>query len=471
MKKLFEILPENLFSILSSYKPSKRKNKFVYAGALFVLYKAFKTELQLKRDKLCEMLQENLASELLDSDFSDELKNDEENNISGLSRFLVRKLQETGWIEFERGQDFEEYVILPAYNIRLLKTFSELTNDKIESTFSYVYDTYSILKTADSEREDKAKYVYNAVFSAVKNTNSLCELLSTVYHNINNFCKKQSELNTANDVLSEHYDKFYSTIIEKYIQPLKIQESIPKYKMDIVAIIDKWLFDIELLDQMAQYSYKDKNFDTLQACNEDIRTKLLFIKDSYLGFQNNFIRLIDDKVRKYTKTTTQKLIALTNSDSNLKGNLQYIMRYLSQNREDEYVLDLVNTSFRFSNQSYLSSNSLYSRKKNNERNRNNRLQQEEPTDLTELIKSEIDAKQNSKFSKKKVREFAQDAFGSKRLVDTSEMKIDTDDKFILSLLMVVNASDKKCFYKVEFTNEQLNVNGYSVPKIKFIKKD
>lgn len=471
MKKLFEILPENLFSILSTYKPSKRKNKFVYAGALFVLYKAFKTELQLKREKLAEMLQENLASELLDSDFSDELKNDEENNISGLSKFLVRKLQETGWIEFERGQDFEEYVILPAYSIKLLKTLNELTNDKLESTFTYVYDTYSILKTADSEQEDKEKYVYNAVFSAVKNTNSLCELLSTVYHNINDFCKRQSELNTANEVLSEHYDKFHSIIIEKYIQPLKIQESIPKYKTDIVAIIDKWLYDIELLEKIAQCSYKDKNLDTLQACNEDIQTKLLFIKDSYLGFQNNYIRLIDDKVRKYTKTTTQKLLALTNSDSNLKGNLQYIMSYLSQNREDEYALDLVNSSFRFSNQSYLCHNSLFSRKKATERNRNSRLQQEDPVDLTQLVQSEINAKHNSKFSKKKVREFAEEVFGSKRFVDTSEMAIDNDDSFILSLLMVVNATDKNCFYKVEFTNEQLNINGYTLPKIKFIKKD
>ena len=185
MKKLFEILPENLFSILSSYKPSQRKNKFVYASALFVLYTAFKTELQLKREKLAEMLQENLASELLESDFSDELKNDEENNISGLSKFLVRKLHETGWIEFERGQDFEEYIILPDYNIKLLKTFNELANQKLESTFSYVYDTYSALKQADSEKEDKAKYIYNAIFSATKNTNALCELLSTVYHNIN----------------------------------------------------------------------------------------------------------------------------------------------------------------------------------------------------------------------------------------------------------------------------------------------
>lgn len=470
MKKLFEILPEYLFSILATYKPSKQKNKFVYADALFVLYKAFKTELQLKRDKFAEMLQENLASELLESDFSDELKNDEENNIAGLSKFLVRKLHETGWIEFERGQDFEEYVILPDYNIKILKTFNELTNQKLESTFSYVYDTYSALKQADSEKDDKAKYVYNAIFSATKNTNALCELLSTVYHNINNFCKKQLELNNANDVLSEHYDEFYSTIIEKYVKPLKIQESIPKYKMDIVAYIDNWLSDIKLLEEMAQYSYKDKNFDTLQACNEDLQIKLLYIKDSYLSFQDKYIKLIDDKVHKYTRTTTQKLLAFTNSDSNLKGNLQCIMRYLSKHRDDEYVLDLVNKSFKFSNQLYLSSNSLFSRKKNSERDRNNRLQQEDAVDFTELVQAEIKEKQNSKFSKKKVREFAEKVFGSKNIVDTSEMEIDNDDSFILSLLMVVNATEKNCFYKIEFTNEQLVINGYSLPKIKFIKK-
>ena len=43
---------------------------------------------------------------------------------------LQKKLYETGWIEFERGQDFEEYVILPDFNIKILKTFNELTNQK-----------------------------------------------------------------------------------------------------------------------------------------------------------------------------------------------------------------------------------------------------------------------------------------------------------------------------------------------------
>ena len=66
--------------------------------------------------------------------------------------------------------------------------------------------------------------------------------------------------------------------------------------MDIVAYIDNWLSDIKLLEEMAQYSYKDKNFDTLQACNEDLQIKLLYIKDSYLGFQDKYIKLIDDKV-------------------------------------------------------------------------------------------------------------------------------------------------------------------------------
>ena len=469
MKKLFDIVNEDLFSILSTYKFSKQKNKFVYADALFVLYNAFRTELLLKREKLVDMLQDNLANELLQSDFSDELK-EEENNISGLSKFLVRRLNETGWITFERGSDFEDYVILPPTSVKLLKAFTELTDDKLESTFSYVYDTYSGLKQADSEKEDKGKYVYNAIYSAEKHTNELRELLTTVYHNINNFCKKQSELNTANEVLSVHYDDFYLSVIEKYIKPLKLQESIPKYKMEIVSIIDKWLADRDLIASVANHLFADNNFNTVQACTNEIVSKLFSIKDSYLNFQKNYIDLIDEKVHKYTRTTTQKLLAFTNSDSNLKGNLQYIMNYLSQHKDDEYVLELVNKTFKISNQKYVDKNSLFSRKKATERNRNNRLQQEEFEDLTSIIQLEIEAKHNSKFSKENVKEYAKSAFGVNEVVDSSELIIEDDDSFVLSILMTVYAEDKNSFYDVEITDEYINKNGYSIPKIKFKKK-
>nr|MBO2493634.1 hypothetical protein [Clostridia bacterium]PZN11917.1 MAG: hypothetical protein DIU64_01195 [Caldicoprobacter oshimai] len=65
---LFDVLPENLFSILAS------KNKYIYVDALFVLRKAFRQEMNIKKDDLIAMLISNLDEKMLSIDM-EELEN------------------------------------------------------------------------------------------------------------------------------------------------------------------------------------------------------------------------------------------------------------------------------------------------------------------------------------------------------------------------------------------------------------
>lgn len=61
---IFEVVPENFFSILTS--PNKR----LYVQALFVLRDAFKTELLIRRDDLNAMLISSMENTIISADFS-----------------------------------------------------------------------------------------------------------------------------------------------------------------------------------------------------------------------------------------------------------------------------------------------------------------------------------------------------------------------------------------------------------------
>lgn len=65
---LYEIVPENLFSVLVS------KNKRLYINSLFVLLDAFKMDLQISKDGLISMLITSLENDIVSADFSDDDK-------------------------------------------------------------------------------------------------------------------------------------------------------------------------------------------------------------------------------------------------------------------------------------------------------------------------------------------------------------------------------------------------------------
>ena len=469
MKKLFDVINEDLFSILASYKKSETKNKYVYADALFVLYKAFKTELKLKRDKLADMLEENLATELLDSDFDGEL-NDEENTLSGRAKFLVRKLKSVGWIDFENGSDYNQYVILSPASSKILKVLYELLDEKVDSTFNYVYGTYATLKDADSEVEEKAKIklIYSSILIAEKNTLDLCELLTSVYHSVNIYCKQLAEIKNAGSVFSEAYDQFQPYFIKKFIEPLKLRESIPKYKTKIISYIDGWLNDNDILDKISDFAVSENTDSNVGF--DFIYKKLTFIKDAYLSIERNYIDPIDEKVRRYTKTTTQKLQVLTESSSSIKNNLVTILNYLSENNDDLYILTQTVNSFNLVSCSFIGSNSLSTRKKITERNKGNRLVQETPIDYSVKIAEEIKKKQNSQYGKRKVRQYVNNLFGDRDVISIDDLDVVDDNNYLLSILSVAGADDANSFYKVEMSDGQKTNLGYSAPNITLKKK-
>lgn len=58
--KFFEIVPSNLFSILAS------PNKEAYISSLFVIRKAFKQEMSIRKDDLVAMLIGDMESEIME---------------------------------------------------------------------------------------------------------------------------------------------------------------------------------------------------------------------------------------------------------------------------------------------------------------------------------------------------------------------------------------------------------------------
>ena len=460
---LYEIVPENLFSVLVS------KNKRLYVNALFVLLDAFKTHLQISKDGLVSMLIASLENDIISADFSDEALLENEWSLSGRAHFIVRKLKMNGWITIETESDFVDYVTLPNYSIKIIQILYDITHISEQESFTYVYSTYSSLKTANENKEPFE--VYAALYDSVVRTEQLVESLKSVYHGITAYNQQLLDLINVNTVLTLHYDRFRQEIAEKILRPLKIRDSVPKYKHPIEMILKSWLVDDDLLDALAEYSLHNRKFETKEQCFEDINKKIYYIIDTYNRLEKDYINIIDSKNRAYTRATTQKIDYLLNSDQSVKGNLISIMKAISNEGTAEAALDMIQGAFELYELSYMSEESLYDRKKAVRHERSYDVEIEDDSEeLSVKARAAAIKLLNSKYSKKNVQAFVDRLFDGKTEISSTEVDVEDDETYIMTMLAVAYAGDRGSGYTVQIDENSIKKGRYGIPDIIFRKK-
>lgn len=460
--KLFDAIPSELFSILAS------PNRFLYADALDVLYSAYGDNLKIPEDTLYIMLRSRLEQQLADATFEGEDIDEEElRDISGRARFLMRKLCSKGWYEKQRGQDFEEYITVPEYSSSLLELLHHLTEDSPKRGYSYVFNTYSSLKVADDSGTPYEKML--AVYGAYDNTQALRKMLQTVYHNVKHFFQIQIQMQDVNKVLSSHFDDFGQRVIEAYIRPLKVKDSVPKYRVPIQKILDAWLTDDGLLLAMANSAYQDKRKETVEECRRDLLEKIFFVKERYDTLEADYLDEIDDQVRRYTRATTQKIENLTNRDQNVRGNLNYLLSELAKKRRSGELLDQIQSSIELYEQAFLSEKSLWYRKRPRKRTYSAPVEIEEES--TPEIDSEFMKMLRSRYGKAAVFAYMQDKFGTESIRYSKDLSLADDTQYIMSLLAVLNSDDANAFYYVEELEGVYQEGSYTIPQLRFARKE
>ncbi len=458
---LFTVIPEELFSVLAS------PNRKLYADALEILYESYQDSLKIQEESFYMLLRNRLEQQLAQADFEDEdIYEEELRDVSGRARFLIRKLYSKKWFARERDKDFQEYIIVPNYSSKILEMFHQLLYGDTRKGSLYVFSTYSSLKIA--QETDRAYDKMMALYSAYEHTDELVKLLKEVYHNVRRFFQIQLELYQVNDVLAKHFDDFGENVVEKYIRPLKIKDSVPKYKIPIQQILDEWLVD-EVTREIANASLQEGRQKTFNEAYDEIRKMIFKIKDRYDTMEEEYLEEIDRQVRRYTRATTLKIESLTTHDQNIRGNVNFLLDKLAE-PEGEAVAEGLQDCFVLSQQGYLASRSLYHRREPVQRVKsapvvieNEAVDQEAQAQMEQLLKS--------RFSKQAVRNFMLSQFGEKQVIYSNELQLGNDVDYIMQMMALLRGGDQDSFYTVEYLDDFYLEGIYKIPQIRFTRKE
>lgn len=461
--KFFEVVPNDLFSPLAS------PNRALYADVLDVLYAAYRENLKIREDTLYSMLRNKLEQQLADATFEGEDIDEEElRDISGRARFLIRKLCSKGWFERERGDDFEEYITVPSYSSRLLELFHQLRDDSPIRGYSYVFNTYSALKVAHESGNVYEKMA--AIYSAHSNTTELINVLQRVYHGIKHYFQMQIDMQDVNEVLAAHFNDFGQKVIEAYIRPLKIKDSVPKYRVPIQSILRSWSEDDNLLLAMSNAALQDKRGDTVENCRADLLHKIFWIEERYDNMEHDYLDEIDAQVRRYTRAATQKVENLTNRDQNVRGNLNVLLTALSRNQRASNLVDQIQPVFQLYEQSFLSEKSLWYRKRPGKRTK------VAPVIIQEAAPDADAAAQaaqllRSEYGRTAIASYVQGWLGNENVRYSKDLNIKDDKDYIMSLLAILTSEDHATRYQIKELDGTFSENGYSIPQMQIRWKE
>ena len=461
--KLFDAVPNELFSVLAS------PNRSLYADALDVLYESYQDNLKIPEETLYSMLRGKLEQQLAEATFEGEDIDEEElRDVSGRARFLIRKLNSKGWLEKQRGDDFNEYITVPGYSSRLLELFHQLRDDSPMRGYSYVFGTYSALKVAS-----EGTSVYDrmaAVYSAYDNTQSLIKLLQMVYHNVKHFFQLQINMQQVNTVLASHFDDFGQKVVEAYIRPLKIKDSVPKYRVPIQKILTGWLEDDALLTAMSNAALQDRRGSDLNACRSDLLRKIFWVKERYDNIEHEFLDEIDQQVRRYTRATTQKIENLTNRDHNVRGNLNYLLTALSRNRRASELVEQIQPAFQLYEQSFLSEKSVWYRKRPGKRTKAAPVLIQEGEIDPEMAR-QAQLLLHSEYGRSEIAAYVEQWLGEAEVCYSEDLNLEDDKAYIMSLLAVLTGGDRSSTYTVRELEGVYSENGYAIPRLQIKRRE
>lgn len=463
--KLFEIVPDNFFSLLSA---SKRE---LYVEALLVLHSAFKSELLIKKSDLLAMLVGSLETSILDADFEEEEKEnlDEINNInelkglSGKSRLLLKKIQNCGWVKIEfEGNSFEEIVTIPDYAIPVLNLLSELTREKIQEYNSYVYTTFAALKNA----EDNEDFAFEALSSADKNTIDLIDSLKLLFNNIQRFHKKIADNMDVNTLLEEYFDRYKQQIMDQILYPLKTMDSVPRFKNRILEILYSWQNNDKMLDLIVNQGMRRRVFSSSDEGHEIVLEMINRITETYESVEGMLDR-IDERHRNYTTASVDRIRYMLNSDRSIKGKLVDILQY---SQKEDIMLAMQKAVVVYEHR-FMDIQSLYSKAKRTIKTEGEPLAivSRDRTDDSKVINSFLN-NVKSQFNNKKIDDYLEKLLGDAHEIATENVVINDTDDFILFMLATLRAREVTSPVTIEFLEGKVLCQGYGLPKVIFRRK-
>lgn len=461
---IFERIPENFFSILST------KLKHLHTDLLFLIYQQYKSSIYvIERDVIIDYFVEYLETHPVTT-----LEGDEETSSSAplpketraLAFHFLNKFIEHGWVELEQQADWSYKVIIPDYAIRILDTFEKIALGYQMEFRGQVLSIFQNLTGSEG-------YRYIAIQQAFETTDALLNGLRELNHNIKRYMEDMLASTSIKELLHHLFVVYKERILDTHFYRLKTSEHISKYRTQIIRRAEDMLYNRMVIEEQAQLMVDDRMAKSTQEAVQTIDNWLEFISASFRNV-SELENEIDSRNQKYVRAAERRVSLLYNNSGNLAAQIGSILSFLSsliKNGKGKEEL-----SAEFSQFIQLFQQEIMDIKSPSVvRSANPKIAQT-PLDIIEIDEEKkrqklIELRERAKEVKavEQMNDFVKTLLRSRRDIHMSDFPMENSEDWLNALYTVIRSTSKNSVYQIKMENSPEKLVKVSVGKIPNMK--
>ena len=456
---LFQIIPAEFF------KPLTSKYKTTYTDCLQLIYSTYKTELSFGVDK------EIILAELeryFDNEPASELVFDEDDNevardARAKANAILRRLKDSGWLEYELANDFKVKVNLHDYAATLIESFNKIIKNEEMEYQSLVSQIHATLLNQDGYVKPY-EYIIKRV---VENTEELMVGLKKLNTNIKKHIDALTNEKSAGEIVQDFF-VYQKDIGFKAYHRIKTSDNISHFRSAIIEKLYGLLYEEQVFQRAVRGYLEIEQISGQSEAQDSLRNKILGIISAFRNY-DEIIAEIDYKHAKYIGSAVARAKFLLTNTNNAEGKIARILAYLAGEFNagetlnlNEELDDALLEIFNIFPQGFLDSDSLYvvpiSRKMS--------LPEVLSADLgiseeeRALRKLALQERSRNRFSRKNINTYVEEILQEKPAVLASSLPLESRRDLIRVVFISLYGRDKKSLYRAVPVEEIIKLNNF-----------
>lgn len=459
---MFHIIDEHFFVPLAS------PNKVVYWECICKLFSVMDHQLSfgVERDVLVEELQYYFeASQAADLEGEDV----EGKSARDKANWMLRKLENYGWIDIETDKSYVQRVNFKEYAVRVIRTLLEIAEGKQIEYQGYIYTIYSLVRSAT----DNPGIV---LLSIVENTDMLITGLKNLSSSMKHYIDELTKYKTPAEIMNVLFNDYIENIVDKAYHRLLTSDNVSKFRPEIIERLES---------KSRSKSYVEKASEELAGIREipkDEAEELVYhyIHQVIDAFQNmdEILAEINRKNTQYQRAAINRAKFYLIGGEDVRGQIKEILSVMNEeiNRDDMnlngiYRIGYIDELIRIYSSAVLDEKSLYTPIEGKKAFAPEMLLDEEP-DLefrNEKMKRMLE-KLARVLNPEKINHYVERQLGDKQEILASELPLGNTDDFVKMIYVRLYGQRKNMKYAIA-VKEMIKKNGYQFTDFTIHRKE
>ncbi|OPX89293.1 MAG: hypothetical protein A4E53_01580 [Pelotomaculum sp. PtaB.Bin104] len=456
---LFEIVPEDFF------KPLTSKYRTTYIDCLRLIYNTYKNELSFGVDKeiIVAELEHHFDSQPAAEMVFDEDDNEVARDSRAKANAIIRRLKDSGWIEYELANDFKIKVNLFDYAATMIESFNKIIKNEEMEYQSLVSQIHATLLNRDGYSKPY-EYIIKRVF---ENTEELMVGLKKLNTNIKKHIDAITNEKSAGEIVQDFF-VYHKEIGSKAYHRIKTSDNISHFRSSIIEKLYGIVNDENIFKRAVRGYMEIEQVPDQTEAQDLLRGKIFGIISAFRNY-DDIIAEIDYKHSKYIGSAVARAKFLLTNTNNAEGKISKILAYLADEFNADEALNLNDETdeamleiFNIFPQGFIDSDSLYVVPISKKMSLPEVLSDDFGLSGEEraLRKLAMQERSRNRFSRKNINAYVDGLLKDSKAVLASTLPLETKRDLIRVIFISLYGRDKKSIYTATPLDETVAVNNF-----------